>query len=167
MNNALIVNIVRFVGIYLFQVLILFYVNIHPSINIFIYPLFILLLPIRIPHSVLILSAFLMGVLVGLTYNAVGEHAAASVFIAFLRPTVLQIMEPRGGFDPNHSPNKHHFGMSWFFQYATILILIHFLAVFSLEVFGINAIVMLKLVLSYIISIIIILLFKLLFNPKT
>lgn len=167
MNNALIINIIRFVGLYLFQILILFNVNLHPSINLFVYPLFIFLLPVRIPHAVLTFLGFLIGLLVGINYNAVGIHAAASTFIAFMRPALLRFMEPRGGFDPNHSPNKYHFGMTWFWQYASILLVTHYTILFSLEVFEVNGIVLLKILLSYGFSIIIILLFMLLFNPKT
>ena len=167
MSNALIPNIIRFISIYLFQILILFNINLHPSINLFIYPIFILLLPIRIPHSLLIFIAFMLGLLVGLQYNAVGEHAAASVLIAFLRPTVLNIMEPRGGYDPNQSPNKHFFGFSWFLQFSAILFFIHFIALFTLEVFNFNTIVFVKIIFSYVISMLLVILFSTLFNPRT
>ena len=167
MSNALVINIIRFIGIYLFQILILFNINLHPSINLFIYPIFILLLPIRIPHALLISIAFILGVMVGLQYNAVGQHAAASVFIAFLRPTILNIMEPRGGFDPNQSPNKHFFGFSWFLQFSALLFFIHFCSLFILEVFTFNFIVLIKILFSYIISMLMLILFTTLFNPKT
>ncbi|MGB0862815.1 MAG: hypothetical protein ACPG19_07300 [Saprospiraceae bacterium] len=167
MSNALIGNVIRFVMIYLFQVLILFNVEMYEYVNLLFYPIFILLLPIRTPHSLLIFIAFVVGVSIGMYNNAVGEHAAASVLIAFLRPTVLSILEPRGGYDANQSPTKHYLGFSWFAQYAGILIFIHFVALFSLEVMGFGSIVIFKIILSYIISMMIIFLYTLIFNPKS
>jgi len=166
MSNALVINIVRFIVLYLFQVLILFNIDIHPNVNLYIYPLFVLMLPIRIPHALMLILAFSMGILVGISYNAVGQHAVAMTLIAFLRPTILSIMEPRGGYEPSHSPNKAHFGLSWYFQYATIAILIHFSVLFYLETFSLTYITIAKIIFSYILSMIIILLIQLLFNPK-
>lgn len=166
MSNSLVVNIIRFIGLYLFQVLILFNIELHPSINLYVYPLFILLLPIRISHTLLIFLGFLMGLLVGVFYNGAGEHAVALTFIAFMRPAILKIMEPRGGYESNHSPNKSYFGMSWFFQYASILLFIHFCLIFYLETFSITMITIGKIFFSYILSMTIIFLLKLLFNPK-
>ena len=166
MSNALVINVIRFIGLYLFQVLILFNINIHPSVNLYIYPLFVLMLPIRIPHALMLGLAFSMGILVGISYNAVGQHAMAMTLIAFLRPTILSIMEPRGGYESSHSPNKAHFGLSWYFQYASIIILIHFCTIFYLETFSFTYITIGKIFFSYILSMIIILLIRLLFNPK-
>lgn len=167
MNNALIPNVIRFVMIYLFQVLILFNIEMYEYVNLLFYPIFILLLPIKTPHALLIFIAFLVGVSIGIYNNAVGEHAAASVFIAFLRPTILSLLEPRGGYDMNQSPTKSYLGFSWFAQYAAILVFIHFCTLFSLEVMQFDSIVIIKTLLSYIISMMIIFLYTAIFNPKT
>jgi hypothetical protein len=165
-SSTLIINIIRYIALYLFQVLILFNVNIHPSINLYIYPLFVLMLPIRIPHALMLLLAFSLGILVGISYNAVGQHAVAITLIAFLRPTILSIMEPRGGYEPSHSPNKAHFGFSWYFQYASIALIIHFCTLFYLETFSFTYITIGKIIFSYLVSMLIILLIQVLFNPK-
>jgi hypothetical protein len=167
MNNALISNVIRFVMIYLFQVLILFNVEMYEYVNLLFYPIFILLLPIRTPHALLIFIAFVVGISIGMYNNAVGEHAAASVFIAFLRPTILSVLEPRGGYDANQSPTKNYLGFSWFAQYSAILVFIHFCTLFSLEVMQVDSIVIFKTILSYIISMMIIFLYITIFNPKT
>lgn len=165
-SNVLVLNIIRFIGLFLFQVLILFNIELHPNINLYVYPLFILLLPIRIPHSLLLILGFTMGIFVGIFYNAVGQHAVAMTLIAFLRPAILRIMEPRGGYESNHSPNKATFGLTWFFQYSTIIVFIHFCTLFYLETFSVTYITIGKIFFSYIFSMMIIILLQILFNPK-
>ncbi len=166
MNSTLVINIIRFLAIYLFQVFILFNVNIHPTINLYLYPLIILLLPLRTSHSLLLGIAFVLGILVGINSNAVGQHAAATVLIAYLRPTVLRFLEPRGGYTPKHAPTRFHFGLSWVFQYSLILLSIHLLALFTLETLSFTSLTLLKFLFSTVLSLVMILLFQLLFNPK-
>lgn len=169
MSDAVIANVFRFIGLFLVQVLILKNIDINTSyVNLYIYPMLILMLPIRINKLFLLFIAFFLGILVDLFYMTPGVHAAASVFIAFIRPTLCFLMEPRGGYDQNHSPNKHSFGMSWFMQYTGILMFIHLFVVFVLEAFTFSDIVdiMIRLVFSYILSMLLITTYQYIFNPK-
>lgn len=165
-SNLLVRNVVRFVAIYLIQILILFNIELHPSINLFIYPLVLLLLPIRTPHALLLGVGFLLGLLVGIQYNAVGEHTAATVFVAFARPMLLGLIEPRGGYDTTQSAAQVQLSFSWFMQYAALLFFVHFVALFTLEVFQFNAIVAIKVLFSYLISMLLIFLYRTLLRPK-
>jgi len=54
-----------------------------------------------------------------------GVHAAATVFIAFLRPFLLKIFQGRDGYSPDSSPGIFWYGFSWFLKYASILIIVH------------------------------------------
>src|SRR4051794_18791696 len=65
----------------------------------FIYVAFFLMLPYQMSHVALIFIAFGMGFTVDVFYNTNGIHAAASVFIAFLRPYIINFLTPRGGYD--------------------------------------------------------------------
>ena len=51
-------HIIRFFALLILQTVILNNLNIHGSVNPYIYPLFLLLLPITIPHGVLLLPRF-------------------------------------------------------------------------------------------------------------
>jgi len=121
-NSVFITSAIRFIVLLFVQVLILKNINIYPPyVHIFIYPLFILLLPLKTPHWALLLLGFLMGLCVDMFYDSLGLHAAAGVLIAYARKFVSQILEPRGGYEINDSPNKTDMGFSWFLQYSGIL----------------------------------------------
>lgn len=167
MSGALITNILRFVGLVLFQVLILKNIDIYRYINIYIYPLFILLLPFGSPRWGQLLAAFAIGFTVGLFYDNPGEHAAVCTFIAFIRPFILDVLEPRGGYNTNHGLTKHHYGFSWAFQYASFTLVLFLLLLFILETFSISGVTLLMTLLSYVVSIIMVILYQYLFNPKT
>lgn len=139
MSNIVFINIVRFLALYFLQVLILrplsigwegfFYFNAH------IYPLFILLLPLRISKPAMLLLAFLIGIAVDMFYDTPGMHAASLVFMAYARSYVLSYLEPREGYNVNYSPTKKRFGLTWFFQYASIMIALEVLFSFRGRVY--------------------------------
>lgn len=169
MSDVIVINILRFLGLFAVQVLILTNVEINSSyVNLFIYPLFLLLLPIRIPKVTFLVIAFLLGITIDMFYDSSGVHAAVCVFTAYIRPGVLALLEPRGGYEPSHKPTKNQFGAAWFFQYVGIILFIHLLLVFLLEVFSFVGFgtILLKTILSFIISMILISIYTYLFNPK-
>jgi hypothetical protein len=169
MSDVIIANILRFLGLFLVQVLILVNVEINSSyVNLYIYPLFLLLLPIRLQKVALLAIAFLVGISIDMFYDSAGVHAAASVFTAYFRSVVLLIIEPRGGYDASHKPTKAQYGAAWFFQYAGILLFIHLFSVFALEAFSFASIgvLLLKTILSFLLSMLLIVIYTYLFNPK-
>lgn len=161
MNSSLTIsNAIRFVVLLLVQVLILANVQISTYINFLIYPMFLLLLPIRTPRSLQLLLAFLLGILVDIFYNTPGLNAAASVATAYLRDPILRIIEPRGGYTSDKTPNRRLFGDQWFWQYAAILVFIQVIAYCILEEFQVPTTLFFyqRLILTYIFSFIIVIL---------
>ena len=79
----------RFLIIFILQVLVLKRVNISWEefhyIFLFIYPLFILLLPIKISRSVQLLIAFIFGLGIDMFYDSPGLHTAALLFTSFIK----------------------------------------------------------------------------------
>jgi hypothetical protein len=126
-----------------------------------------MLLPLRTPHSVLVLLGFVIGVVIDAFYNSYGVHASACVFIGFIRPFVLKLIEPKGGYLQNSSPTKRRLGTSWFFIYSSIILFIHLFFYFSVEAFTYYYIgdIILKTVSSFLFSIIIITLYQFIFDP--
>lgn len=169
MSDVIVVNVLRFLGLFLVQVLILINVEINTSyVNLYIYPLFLLLLPIKIQKNLLLIIAFFLGIAVDMFYDTSGIHAATCVFIAFMRSGVLALIEPRGNYEANQAPTKRNFGAGWFFQYVGILLFIHLFLIFLLEAFSFAGFgfTLLKTILSFILSMVLVAIYTYLFNPK-
>lgn len=134
MNNANVNLALQFIGLVLVQVLVLNNINFAGYINPYLYVLFILLFPIKNNRLLFLLISFLLGLCVDIFSDSGGINAAASVTIAFVRPVFL----------------KFSFGMMYEYQtlkfqnteivnrmiYFAMLITLHHLVMFSLEVFN-------------------------------
>lgn len=172
MNSSIIKHGIRFVLLVLAQILIFKSIDLDTNgfsyFTIFIYPVFILLLPIRTPTVLVVLLGFLLGLTVDVFYDSLGVHAGASVFSAFIRSTILHLLEPRGGYEVNASPTKSNYGINFFFKYAAIFMFFHIVVYFSLEIFTpvyFNEI-FIRTGFSFILSILFIIIYQYLFNPK-
>ena len=135
MGNSFVSNILRFIILILVQVTILDNINFGGYVNPFLYVYFILLLPFEIPGWLLLISAFMMGISIDMFENTMGINAAASVLMAFFRPVVLKSISSGKDYEKTEKPSISGFGFSWFFTYSLILIFIHHLTLFYLEVF--------------------------------
>lgn len=172
MGSLIIRNILRFVMCILLQGLVFVGLTINMPVlnntNIIIYPIAILLLPLRTPTSLIMIFAFIMGMALDFFYNTPGMHASASVLTAFLRPYVLSWIEPRGGYTVESSPTLHEYGRSWFFRYAAISMAIHLFFLFSVQVFTFVYFseILIKTILSWIASMVFIMFYILIFNPR-
>lgn len=139
MDKAITNSIIRFFLLWIIQVFILKQVawgwggTIY--LQVFLYPLFILLLPFSTPRSLTIFLAFLLGLAIDWLYESPGMHAGALVFTAFARSPILRILTPREGYSIKDHPTKASLGGVWFFRYAATLLFIHTLVYFSLEAF--------------------------------
>jgi rod shape-determining protein MreD len=135
MRNNLIINIIRFLVLVPVQVLILNNINFGGYINPYLYVYFILLLPFEIPGWLLLISAFIMGYGIDLFSHTPGLHTAATVLMAFFRPVVIRSVGSRKDYESGMQPSISDLGLVWFLTYSIILIFIHHLAFFYLEVF--------------------------------
>ena len=161
---------VRFILLVLLQVLVFKNIDIRQFnyLQIFVYPIWIFILPLRIPRSAVILLGFGAGLIVDIFYNTPGVHASAATFAAFCRDIVIKILEPRGGYNVIMSPTIHHLGITWFLRYSSIMYALFLLFYFSVEAFTFAywQSIILKTVVSFIFSYIIFLAYSFLFNPK-
>ena len=128
-------NIIRFIVLVLVQILIINNIQISGYIIPHFYVLFILLLPFETPRWLLLIVAFALGISVDLFSQTPGMHAAATVFMAFLRPYVLEMSSPRDGYEPGTYPRLYYYGFQWFLRYTLILVVAHHFILFYLEVF--------------------------------
>ena len=130
----------RFFLVIFFQVLVLNNVQFNGYINPYFYLWYILVLPFETPGWMLLLIAFSLGLGVdvfpqGIAGNGstLGTHTAATLLIAFMRPSVLRWINPRDEYEQGTYPDSKNYGFLWFLAYALIMIGIHHFVLFFLE----------------------------------
>ncbi len=138
MANTIIRNIIRFFVLVLVQVLIVKNIELGRFINPFIYVLFIIALPFETPKWLLLVCGFILGISIDMFYNTAGMHAAACVFMAYIRPGILKLFSPRDGYEFGTQPTIQYLGVPWFLSYSGILVLLHHLILFYIEIFRLN-----------------------------
>jgi rod shape-determining protein MreD len=147
-------NILRFFVVVLFQVLVMDNVMINGYMIPYIYLLFLLLMPFDTPRWLQLLAGFALGLTMDLFSNTLGMHTAATVLAAFARSYMLDLIAPRDGYEPDSFPRIHYYGFFWFLKYTLVIIFIHHLALFYLEVFQLKEFLstLLRVILSSILS---------------
>jgi hypothetical protein len=164
-NNPYSANIFRFFFLLLIQGLVLQYIG-YKNIYIFIYPLFLMLLPLEIPHGLLVFLCFLMGISVDIFYNGFGLHASVMVALAFARPLICGLMEPRGGFEVGQIPSAGNLGFRWFIRYGAVITSIHMFLVILLEELSLSWFLLARVFIGFLLSMLLMLLYQFIFNPK-
>lgn len=174
MNESGIVNSgFRFLALVLLQVFLLKQISWgfggKEYLFVFLYPLFIMMLPLQMYRPLVVFAGFVVGLSVDLFYETLGVHAAAATFTAFLRPTILYIVRPREGYNIKAQPTVSYLGWNWFFKYNAWFLGIHLLLFFSIQTFTFFfwTDILLKTFFSFIVSFLGTVLIVLIFNPKS
>lgn len=172
MDRGITNSIIRFILLWMLQVFVLrqlswgwggqVYLQVH------VYPLFILLLPLRTSRLLTLLLAFALGLSIDWFSETLGMHAAALVFTAYFRGPILALLEPREKYGPSAAPTKISQNDTWFFRYASLLMLGHLFFYFSVEAFTFVYLqaILLKTLISWLGSMFFILALVYIFNPK-
>jgi len=140
LNNEFLLISIRFIVLVLTQVLLLNHVDFSGYINPYLYILFILVYPITGNKSLLIFLSFLLGLSIDFFSDTGGIHAAASVFIAYLRPVILKY-----SFGISYEYNTVKISNAEFRQrliYVISMVFIHHFILFLLEIFNVNHILL-------------------------
>lgn len=145
-----------FVGLVLFQVLLLNHIQIAGVINPFLYIYFIIALPIHTNRISLIFTGFFIGLVIDAFSNTWGIHAMGTTLIAFLRPYIFRIVATQEELD-KVMPRFRTMGINYI-KYVIFMVFIHHLTLFSLEAFSFKyfGIVLLKTLVSSLITIVLI-----------
>ncbi|WP_192821935.1 hypothetical protein [Rufibacter sp. LB8] len=136
MNNFRFVHLVQFVVFMGLQVLLMRNLVLYERGFCFVYIGFILFLPIDLDKVLLLVLAFICGITIDLFYDTAGVHAAATVLMAYLRPSILNLLTPRDGYEPSDNASLPSMGWRWFLAYGVTLILVHHFTLFFLELNG-------------------------------
>ncbi len=138
----MVTQIIKYIGFFiafiLFQGIILNNIELSGYINPYLYVAFILMLPFETPNWLVLLIAFLLGLIMDMFTSTLGMHISATLFMAFCREYLLKLIAPRGGYEFNHKPSLQVMGFSWYLLYASILVLLHHLFLFYIESFKIT-----------------------------
>ena len=161
-------NIVRFIFLVLIQIFIFNNIQFSGYINPYFYILFIILLPFETPRWILLILGFLLGFSIDIFTQTFGVHAASTVFLAYCRPGILNMIAPRDGYEVGTFPRVYYYGINWFFKYTVLMVLAHHLFLFYVETFTFSDffITLGRVILSSIFSIILIILSQYLIYKK-
>ncbi len=162
MINSVIRFILIFTLVILLQILVFNNIQFSGYVNPYVYLIFILLLPFEISSWLLLLLSFGTGALVDILTGTPGMHSSATLLAGFVRPYVLRVISPRDGYDSGSNPSMLVYGFKWFFFYTLIMVLVHHIALFYLEVYSFTDFfrTLLRVLLSSVFSIIFILLLE-------
>lgn len=172
MNKNNIYIILRFVIIIAIQVLILKRIQFEEGVlsfgHLFLYPVLIFLLPLKVQKSVVLIIAFFTGLVIDIFYDSPGVHAATLVFTGYMRNIVMRIITPYEGYKTKDNPSITDMGFSWVVVYTAILLFIHLFTYFSIEAFTMVYIyqIVMKTIFSFLLSFGILLLYQIIFRPK-
>ncbi|HET8810223.1 MAG TPA: rod shape-determining protein MreD [Flavobacteriaceae bacterium] len=167
MNSAVFLNIARFVLLVLLQGLVLCNINFLGYINPYLYVLFIILLPANLSPTKVIFYAFLLGLCIDFFQDSGGVHASACLVAAYLRPVMLQFSF---GITFGHQTLKFkNTPFSERLQYVLLMVFVHHLILFSLEIFNAHHILLVlkKTLFSGIFTTLLIIFTMILFGKKT
>ena len=134
--NKITRNILTAILLIIVQTIIFNNINLLGYLNPFVYIIFVAYYPIKNDRLFFIFISFIIGLLIDVFSDTIGLHAAASVTIAYLRPSVLKVS----------------FGLAYIHQvikfenidfknkliYLSFLTIIHHTVLFSLEVFNLS-----------------------------
>lgn len=151
-------NILSFIILVLAQVLALNNIQFLGFINPYIYILFILSLPVKLPHWVTLLLAFVLGLTIDAFSNTMGMHAFATVLAAFSRGGIIKLFTSiEEGSNP--VPSFYTFGVGAYIKYVVFMVLLHHTTLFLLEAFSFANIwlIIFKIILSSFVTILLIL----------
>lgn len=122
--------IILFVVTVLLQLLLFNNIQVTGLLTVFVYPTFVIALPVSVAPGALLLLAALMGVTVDFFSGTAGLSTMSIVLMAFMRPGVLRLMV---GDATDSAPVSGKIGVYRFLRYATVMLLIHNIAFFMLE----------------------------------
>ncbi|HEY9168032.1 MAG TPA: rod shape-determining protein MreD [Lutibacter sp.] len=135
MNNLVINNAIRFIGLLFLQVFILNHLNIFGYINPMVYIAWVFLYPVKKTRSLFLVLSFLLGISIDFFSDSGGVNAFAITFIAYFRLPILMAVLRKSDLDYTQF-NLKMLSVNRIVLFISILTIIHHFIVFSLEYFS-------------------------------
>lgn len=128
--------LLRFVAILLLQILVVNNIELSGYINPYIYVVFILMLPVSIKPWQIVVISFLTGAVMDAFSSTPGLHIAACNFMGFMRIHYLRATTTKEDMEGRIVPSISQKGIVWFSVYGFVMIFLHHLLLFFLEIYG-------------------------------
>ena len=163
-----VLQIIRFVVLVLFQVLVINHIRLGGYVHPHIYLIFIMLLPFNTPKWQLLVLGFVLGLCIDLFTGTPGLHAGATTLMAFCRPSIIKLVSGNLKFENIQEPSLGQIDGMWMFRYVLCMVFVHHFALFFLESFSFHLIgqVLLRILLSVPVSIFLIMMILYIFKRE-
>lgn len=92
MNNDIVLNTLRFIGLLLLQFFVMDQILFMGYINPMVYILFIVLYPMSNKRWTLLFLSFALGIIIDTYQDTGGAHAAAALTLTYVRPFLLKLV---------------------------------------------------------------------------
>jgi len=146
-SNYYVINVIRFALLVLVQVLVFNRLNFFGFINPMVYILFLYWYPIKQNRGAFIGLSFLLGLSIDFFSDTMAINAASTTTIAYMRPAIMRFV-----FGVNYEFQSFKLGNATRvqqFTFLTLLIVVHHLVFFTLEIFSFsNVLLIVKKVVS-------------------
>ncbi|HUW92497.1 MAG TPA: hypothetical protein VMV74_04995 [Bacteroidales bacterium] len=125
-----------FILLILLQLLVFNNIQFSGYVNPYVYVMLIIILPLSMPSWIVLIIAFLAGFIIDAFSGTMGVHTFATVMAGFVRPWIISLNMTHEAADPDTSPSVQNNGLRWFFLFAGMIVLVHHLSLFYVEVFS-------------------------------
>lgn len=134
MIASILANILRFLLLLMLQVLVLDHLDVADGlITPYLYVLALLMLPFELPAWAALLIGAATGLLMDVFSSTPGMHMSACIVMMYARMHLLAMIAPREGYEYGLSATVPSMGLTWYFTYSGLLILLHHLWLFFVE----------------------------------
>jgi rod shape-determining protein MreD len=133
--NKTIKFIFLFIMLVLLQILLFNNIQFSGYVNPYVYVMFIIVLPIGLPTWAVLLISFFTGLTVDAFSGTMGVHTAATVMAGFVKPYLLTLNVTHESNNPQTTLSIKNYGLRWFILFTLMIVLVHHLTLFFVEVF--------------------------------
>lgn len=125
-----------------------------PYLDVIIYPLLLIILPVNTPAALVVIISFLSGMSIDFFYDSPGVHTSALVMTGFLRRYILNVLEPRIGYNVGDTPLAVSRSDYWYYIFAGTMLIIHLFVYYLIAYFSLEYIVdiFIKTILTFLVS---------------
>lgn len=129
----------------------------------YVYVAILIYLPMNWNAMSCMLAGLIVGFIIDSFYDTIGIHASVGVLIGFLKPQILKILTPMGGYD--NISSYRQLSLRWNISFSFVILVIHHIYLFILEAAGFDLFffTILKIILSVFFSLLAIQLYRTIF----
>lgn len=128
--------LLRFIAIILLQILVVNNIELSSYMNPYIYVAFILTLPVTMKPWQIVFLSFILGAAMDAFSSTPGLHIAATNFMGYMRIHYLRATTTKEDIEGRMVPSISQKGIVWFSVYGFVMVFMHHLVLFFLEICG-------------------------------